>query len=464
MNRNSSRFRIFGRFHLFLSLFLLTAILMLFYNLVAIRDIRFDLTQSKSFTLSPVTLKVLEEVRQEPIKIIGFFRTDSGEREMFKELMESYRTVLRKLEIAVYDPDRFPSKTKQYRIDNYDTVIVEFRGRTERVLGIDEGKITNAVLRAIRNEKKRVCFVTGHGESLLQGEKNKGLNLLAQRLTDENYRLEKLSLLEKEVPQNTSCVIIAGPKTDFTERELEYLDIYLKQGGSLILLVDPVDPGTLTKFEKWVRQHGVNLGQDIIVDKLGKALGADFLVPVITQYPDHEITKDFSLASFLPVSRSVTIAEPLPPGIEVKPLAYTSSSSWAETDLKTLQKGDAFLDPAKDIKGPVSIACIAVNVSKEEDDKFKPFKLAVFGDSDFIVNSNVNVSGNRELILKTIAWMSGERALVDIREHKRPDTPLVLRSKDRQVLFWLPTVYLPGFILLAGIFVNWVRRKNRIRQ
>lgn len=440
-----------GRFHLAASLALLGAILVLLYSLISLWHIRFDLTQSGAFTLSPVTLKVLGEIKSEPVKVIGFFRTDSGDREIFKELMKCYETTLKKLNVSIYDPDRFPSKTREYRIDTYGTVIVEFRRRRERVQGVDEEKITNAMLRILRNERKKLYFTTGHGESLLASESGKGLNLLVRRLSDQNYKIEKISLLEKDVPQDSSCLIIAGPKTDFDAHELERLDAYLKKGGSLLILCDPTDPGTITKFEKWVKNHGINLGQDIIVDKLGKALGADFLVPVITQYQDHEITKDFSLASFLPVARSVTVSEPLPPGVEVKPLAYTSSSSWAETDLDNLAKGDAFLDPAKDMRGPVPIACIAT---------IQKAKIVVFGDSDFVTNVNVNVSGNRDLMLNTIAWLSGEHALVSIRDRKRPDTPLVLRAKDRQLLFWLPTIYIPAGVLFAGIWLNWTRKRT----
>ncbi|MBI4972165.1 MAG: GldG family protein [Candidatus Omnitrophica bacterium] len=451
MRSDLSRFRFLGRFHLSVSLILLGSILMFAYGVLSFWNIRFDLTQSGIFTLSPVTAKVLEEIKNEPVNVYGFFRTDSGDREQFKELMKCYQSALRKLDVQIIDPDRSPSKTKEFRIDAYGTVIVEFRNRRERFQGVDEEKITNAMLRVIRNERKKIYFVTGHGESLLASDKSKGLTILVQRLWDENYKVEKLAILEKDVPDQASAVIVAGPKTDFQDNELARLDDYLKRGGSLLLLVDPVDSGSLKKFEKWVQIHGVHLGQDIIVDKLGKALGSDFLVPVITQYQDHPITKDFSLASFLPVSRSVSVAEPLAKGIEVKPLAYTSSSSWAETDLELLQKGEAFMDPAKDMKGPVPIACVAVK------DKSK---IVVFGDSDFISNGNVNVSGNRDLMLNTMAWLAGEKALVSIRDRKRPDTPLVLQTKDQQLLFWLPTVYLPGFILLIGALVNWTRRVN----
>ena len=455
MNNNRSIFRFFGRFNLAVSLVLLGAILALFYGLLSIWNIRYDLTQSGMFTLSPVTIKVLDEIKNEPVKVVGFFRTDSGDREVFKELIKCYQTVLRKLDVEIYDPDRSPSKTKEYRIDTYGTILVEFRNRRERLSGVDEEKITNAMLRVIRNERKKLYFVTGHGEALLASDSNKGLTLLVQRLWDENYKIEKLSLLEKNIPEDASCVIIAGPKTDFSDNEFVRLDAYVKRGGSLLLMVDPVDAGTLKKFEKWVQANGVHLGKDMIVDKLGKALGSDFLVPVITQYQDHEITKDFSLASFLPVARSVSVAEPLEKGIDVKVLAYTSGSSWAETDLETLQKGDAFLDPAKDIKGPVPIACVAVRGKS---------KMVVFGDSDFISNGNVNVSGNRDLMLNSIAWLGGEKSLVSIRDRKRPDTPLILQQKDQQVLFWLPTVYLPGLILLAGICVNWTRKRNSKSQ
>ncbi len=438
--------------------------LVFLYSLFSFWNWRFDMTQARAYTLSPVTLKVIEEVKSEPIKFVAFFRADSGEREMFKELMECYQPLLRKLEVEIYDPDRSPSKTREYRIDSYGTIIVEFRDRRERVNGIDEEKITNAILRVIRNQRKKLYFLTGHGEFSIANERIKGLSILRQRLLDENYEVDKLVLVERPVPADASCLILAGPKADFEERELTLLDEYLKHGGKIIVLADPVDTGTLKRFEKWINHYGIKLGDDIIVDKLGKALGADFLVPVITQYQDHEITKDFAMTSLLPVARSVSVTEPLPPGVEVQPLAYTGGSSWAESDLENLQKGDAFLDPSKDMKGPVPIAAVSVQKPEAKNEKSVPFKIVVFGDSDFITNANVNVSGNRDLFLNSVAWLAGELTLVSIREKKRADTPLVLQVKDKQMLFWFPTIYVPAAILFAGILVNWVRRKKSRMQ
>ncbi|MBI4398987.1 MAG: GldG family protein [Candidatus Omnitrophica bacterium] len=456
MNPNHSKMRRWGKFHSAASLILLAGIFVTLYTLAAHWNIRYDLTDSQTYSLSPVTLKVLEEIGAEPLTITGFFPAYSGDRETFKELMKFYQPLLHQLDVQLVDPARSPSKARAYRIDAYGTIVIELHGRREKFTGVDEEKITNALLRILRNQRKKIYFLSAHGEASILDEKAKGFSMLFERLQDENYEVLRGEL--KAMPEDTACLILAGPKTDLEENELALLDAYLRTGGAMLALVDPVDPGTLAQFEKWLSRYGIRLGGDIIVDKLGKALGADFLVPVITQYERHEITEDFSMTCLLPVARSVGASEPLPPGIEVKPLAYSGVSSWAETDLENLQHGEAFLDPSTDLKGPVLIAAAATGKTNEKD--HKPWRIVIFGDSDFISNANINIAGNRDFLLSSVAWLAGEKTLVSIRHPKRPDTPLVLQAKDKQMFFWLPVLYIPAAILCAGIWINGLRRKN----
>jgi len=469
MKFSRSKFRSLGKFNLFINIGLLLGILLLIYGALCLWNTRLDLTSTGAFTLSSLSNKVMQKIENEPIKIMAFLRQRTVEREVFKELVKTYELKLKKLEVIIYDPDRMPSMVKKYRVDEYGTVIVELKNRRERFKGISEEKLTNALLKVMRDEKKKLYFVKGHGESSVASEGNRGLSLFARRLHDENYELKNIILSEEGVPQDAACLIVVGPKTDFSEKELKQMEDYQKIGGSILLLVDPVDPETLNRLEKWIRNRGVSVDENIIVDKLGKALGADYLVPVITQYEEHPITKDFSLAALLPVTRSVTISEVVPPGLSVQILAYTSGTSWAEFDVESLEGGQAFLDPSEDVKGPVSVACAVEGIldlvktekgDEVEEENKTPFKMLVFGDSDFIINTNVNVSGNRELALTCIAWLINELSLVQIEDRKRPDTPLVLKTQDQQVLFWFPTVYFPSGILLFGGFVRFLRYRK----
>jgi hypothetical protein len=192
---------------------------------------------------------------------------------------------------------------------------------------------------------------------------------------------------------------------------------------------------------------------------------------MITQYSGHTITKDFNLASFMPLVRSVNIASDLPEGVTPEPLAFTSDGSWAETDFVQLEEGTAAFDDVKDSKGPIPVACISTKeVVKEEGaeegafdvsepEETEGFRIIVVGDSDFASNSNFNLSGNKDLILNMIAWSAGEKSLVTIRPHFRESTPLLLKVGQQRFLFLAPVIFMPLGSLLFGTMVFFNRRR-----
>ena len=218
-------------------------------------------------------------------------------------------------------------------------------------------------------------------------------------------------------------------------------------------MIDPVDPGEGKNLERFLLEYGVQLGDNAVVDKLSKLFGADYLIPLITEYKPHPITKGFRTACFLSIARSVRKAASVPPGFEVTELALTGAGSWAETDLKNLGEGTAEFDQTKDLPGPVSIA---VAVSKTEG---KNGRLVVVGDSDFVTNSYLNLSGNKDFMLNVVAWLSGDEFAISIRPRARETTPLYLKETDQQFLFYGPVLGLPFCFLAVGTGVFFWRRR-----
>jgi ABC-type uncharacterized transport system involved in gliding motility auxiliary subunit len=59
------------------------------------------------------------------------------------------------------------------------------------------------------------------------------------RLVADSYSLKSLALKEGDIPANLNCLIIAGPKEEFSEYALFQIDQFLMQGKSLAILLDP---------------------------------------------------------------------------------------------------------------------------------------------------------------------------------------------------------------------------------
>ncbi|MFQ6013784.1 MAG: GldG family protein, partial [Thermoplasmata archaeon] len=304
---------------------------------IAIRhNIRVDLTEGRRHTLSSQSIKLLRALEKD-VHAVAFYRTDEPGKAAAQDLLDQYAHFSAKFRSEFVDPDRHPALARRYGITAYGTVVLESGGKEEKVQGADEEKLTNAVVKLLREKRRILYFLSGHGEAELESADRQGLSQAKQALTEVDYEVKPLLLLrEKAVPTDAAVLVIAGPQTDPLPTELQALDAYVKRGGKLLVLLDPF---TAPKLSTFLKRYGILMGKDVIVDRLSRAFGGDYLLPVITQYEAHPITKDFTVASFLPFARTVDAAEAPLPGVTVQVLGRTSAGSWAETDKAALDRG-----------------------------------------------------------------------------------------------------------------------------
>ncbi|RMF83726.1 MAG: hypothetical protein D6736_20850 [Nitrospinota bacterium] len=448
-------------------------ILIILQALATTHSLRFDLTANRRFTLSEQSKKLLHSL-QTDIKALAFFRDTEASRGPAQELLELYALESGHFRYEFIDPDRKPGLAKQYEITTYGTVALVGNGQVEKVVFPDEEKLTNALLKITRKQKKVVYFLTGHGEHPLDSLEKNGYSAVKEAIEKQNYTVQELSLLRTEqVPEDATLLIISGPDSGFLEPELQSLAAYIQRGGKLFFLLDPE---THTGLEDFLEQYGFVLQNDVVIDRLSRVFGGDYLMPVVTTYEDHPITKNFNVASFFPISRSVDIKADLPKGITAQVLARTGKESWAETDMAMLQKGQASFDKDKDRPGPVAIAAVATvevteekkqekegessSSSEKEPDKTKKARIVVFGDSDFASNQYLHISGNRDFFLNTISWLAEEEDLIAIRPKEHKGSPLLLTATQGRIVFFVPVVAMPLLVIASGIVVYTRRRRK----
>jgi len=245
-----------------------------------------------------------------------------------------------------------------------------------------------------------------------------------------------------------------------SEPEIASMAQYVAGGGRALFLIDPQTSPSLKPF---LERYGIILGDDIVIDRLSRLFGGDYLMPVLTSYSSaHPITRNFNIASFFAVARSVTTREA--DGLQTTWLAKTGDGSWAETDLAALAGGTASFDPGEDVQGPVSLAAASeINLLPGSDDDPSSAKrgaVAVYGDSDFVTNAKINLSGGADLFMNTINWLAQEEALIAIPPKENKFQPIMLTAADAKLLFVLPVIVLPGLVLMGAVFV-FVRRSRR---
>ncbi len=461
-----------------LILILLVLGILVFVEAISARhSARFDLTVSKRFTLSEQTSKILKNL-EKPVRITAFYQEASPQAEEARGLLDQYAYASRKFSFKFVDPDRFPGEARRYKISAYGTLVLGSETREEKITQATEQELTNALLRVTRKGEKVVYLTTGHDEKSTENYGKDGYSGVKKAIEDQNYVVRDLLLMRaEEVPADASVLIIAGPKKAFFHEEISTLKRFIDQGGHLLILIDPE---TDTGLREFLKSCGIEVGRDVIVDKLSRLFGADYLTPIVSQYAGyHPITENFKAASFFPLARSVSAAKDLPRHVQNTELAKTGPSSWSETDLVMLKKGNASFDNKKDTMGPIPVAVVSTiqHETKEADNGYtkkavedaaeepvdkqdvpRPARIVVFGDSDFACNSYLNLSGNRDLFMNTLSWLAEEEDLIAIRPKKRESQPVVLSYIQGRVIFWTSVVLLPATVMIFGIVVLRLRR------
>ncbi len=410
---------------------------------------QFDLTKNKKYSLSEQTAGALKKLDKETEVYYFYSVTALNGRVM--DLLKQYEKVNPKFKFFPVDADKNPGIARKFQVDRYGIVIISRPdiNRTERIDNLTEEGITNGLIRISSNTRRKAYFTKGHGEASIEVAANdkSGYSAAASEMQKEGFDTLTTELFNlNEVPSDCSLLVVAGPQADFFPKETAMIKNYVEKGGSVLFLVGALTPAD--KINALLSEYGLVLSNNVVVDKISRMLGGDFLMPIISQYEQHAITKTFRVASFMPLSRTLVVKQQLPQGVNVSVLAKTNPGSWGETDLSGIKAGRASQDK-NDEPGPSPVAAIIEAEGKG--------KIAVFGSSQFADNTYLSTSGNRDLFLNTAGYLAGGKDAVTIRAKENSFEPVFLSKVTGSLLFLIPTVLFPLLVIAAGIMV-FIRR------
>lgn len=434
---------------------------------------RWDLTANRQYSLSEQTVRLLREL-DAPVKFVVFEQEVNMER--FRARLNEYQYHSDQVAVEYIDPDRKPVPAREYEVDRYGTVVVEYMGRRERITSDSEQDLTSALVKVLNPAEKRVYFLAGHGEKDPSDTERTGYSAIIDALRQDNYEWERLIIAQtNSIPENATVLIMAGPRTDLLEGEDTLIREYLsnRQGKLLVMLDPPEDfkkPSTLPRLDALLTEWGINATSSVVVDVSGLTKVAT--IPVAAPpYPSHPITDRFELITMFPVTRAVIPATDAPAERTAQPFVQTTARAWAETDLSTLDPPDNLApEPERgDTAGPVSIAA-AVAVAAKADAAAEPTegepqqspetRVAVIGDSDFVANAYLGIEGNRDLFMNTVNWLAQQESLIAIRPKEAADRRLTMTANQVTAMAWMSIVIVPALVLGAGVYTWWRRRER----
>ncbi|HKV55071.1 MAG TPA: DUF4350 domain-containing protein [Candidatus Binataceae bacterium] len=433
--------------------------------LAARHPYKFDTTSEKAFSLSPQSLSVVKKLTKR-LKLYGFVQ--EGRSTTAESLYQEYAYASPRISYELVDPNRHPELADRFKVATMNTTHLQYggdKGSGDNVTDMTEAALTNGIIKLISTATKQVCFTSGEGEADPDDAENpNGFGELKKALEGENYEVKKINLVtEVEVPSDCTVLVVAGPTRPLVPHAIDAINGYLGQGGRTLVMFQPLRPDksiTETALETLVADWGVKANNDVVVDQevrlfAGPALG---LNPLVTAYVPHPITAGFDKQTVFPMTRSLDPVAPPKPGLTVTPLAKTSDTSWAETDLTQLFEKQSARFGGGDTKGPVTVAT-AVEANLDQLKRGKgTARLVIFGDTDFASNQYLENFFNHDFIMNSVDWLAGQANSISIRPRELRASRFSLTIGEFDVVFVLSVLLVPELLLIIGIAVWWERR------
>jgi len=455
---------------------------------------RLDLTETRRYSLSEPTVTMLRRLDR-PVHIVFFHDP------MMRETVELYELIAKqtkRVTVELYDPMLNPAQARMLGVQFAGTAIMESEGRKLQVNGDSETDIANGILRVSRATTQLVCFLDAHGEpdpfsmeshDHMEGSVGHTHGLGAKYVLHErhgmakarhgletlNYKAEKISLLKGgDELSRCAVLVVVGPKVALLPTEVAAVRAYLSKGGNAFFMLDPF---VRTGLEPVIREYGIVLNDDIVLDEASH-FWADVSSPAVSDYNRHQITRDLPL-TFFPGVRSLSPTPQRVPGTSVVPLINSSKNSWGQAE-----RGRVGFVKGRDVAGPntlmvialrrpvtsESAAAIPLGPENSRTGAAQPGKegapeavagrsrIAVVGDSDFATNSFFHIMGNGTLFLNTVNYLAAQENLIGIQP-RTSDLPRVnLTNRQMKGTFFLSVILIPALLAVVGTAVWWRQR------
>jgi len=384
-----------------------------------------------------------------PVHIAGFFKTGDPRQALAKDFLERCSYYTEYLTYEFHDPNIEPTLANSYQVDNYGLVFVS-GSNSHMAQGADEQAITEGLVRVTSDHLKRIYFITGHGEPGIDDNAPEGYSRVKQALERENYFVENINLsaIADLPPIESTTLILAGAKRKLSGSEVEHIFDWMKAGGKLMILVDPLTPSPL---EQMLANFGLSVGDDLVADRDNHMYGLAPTSPLVVQYPFHKITHGLDgFLTFFPLARSLKLSKPQANDTYfTSPIVTTGPNSWAEADPTA---SELVYDEGVDAPGPIHIGTVT-------EDRESGMRLVVFGSAGFIANQNlIDEVANRDLFMNAVNWLAEEEDLISIRPKQLTSRRLFLTPLQSNVTIFTSLILVPMAVLGAGLVVWWKRR------
>jgi ABC-type uncharacterized transport system len=445
-------------------------------------DVHFDATREGRNTPPRQFTDVIAHL-QAPLSLTYFYNAGDPNALAARDLIAISARAHPLLAFRAIDLDKEPGLARDIGVHSYNTAVLQAGGRKVLVENVtDAARLGYAALRVLRERPETICFLTGHGETFhptpahfhyshvetLEGHETPGAGDV---LVAEPDQLDRLQLALNEIgfdmrgivtaatnaiPPDCTVVAEIGPRTAFAPGEAELLAGYLRGGGRLLLLIDPLFPVDAEFDNRLLAAVGLSTEPVIVIDPLNH-FRTDPDKVAVPYYPPHPITKRLALTVF-PQVRPIHVGKP-PAGVDSIVLAASSQDSYrrppSEAGGMTVAANGQAAAPIDRGAEALMVALDGLWPGALSD---KRFRLVVAGTSKFATNEYFPYVSNGELSVAMLRWLADDDAAASVTPQTYELPQIVLTNRQMRDTFIALEVLLPLTTILCGVLMWWRRR------
>ena len=486
---------------------------------------RLDLTEERTYTLSPATKKLLSGL--DDIVVVKLFASKDPapqaalvQRDVSDFLDDVAAASKGKVRIIRLYPDADEDAAREAE-QNY-VPPVQFTDQSGGELNVKLGYLGMAMTYANRKDimqyvgtldgleydfassisaisKKDSTFVGFLGEAPGSADQNgEGPQYTNVRTLQSELKLhhevETLSVDETGLLDlvSTQVLVVPGPTKRLKAEALEEIRAFLARGGKVLMLVDPVtvnqallegEPSEASMAD-FLQEYGVKVNNDVVFDMRANAtIGFPTRFgPVPRTYPywvqaqtSERIVSGGANSAILPWPSSLEIVSPTGKTVEVEatPLLETTRFGGIDYEYRDLHPDAAVLDQVTEDDLAKQLIAVALTGTvcpelepKCEKNPDRPFRMIVVADSDWVSDGFLGRSEeNLTLAVNWIEWLAQEDTLTTIRAKGAASRPLIYSSPaHRQRVQYSVIIGTPAFFVVLGLLRYYQRRQRTQRE
>lgn len=328
-----------------------------------------------------------------------------------------------------------------------------------------EEAISTAIKRLLVEGSPVIYFAQGFGGLRLEAVAHSYSEML-QSLTDDGFEVRFFDLDKaSSVPEDAAVVAIVNPTREIPPQVADVLERYVRSGGRLF--VNPIFYEDPRDWNVRLRELGERFGFELS-DELVCHVIADPNNPrgAITGTPQCQNLIAVNLNQVHPVTRPLVLQQRYPRfkiGREIRAIEATREGVRVDTSFLRTGPG-AWLQPSpvEPYVGPADPSaytsrCIGAVIDVDADSGDRDGHVVVIAAEGF---DNATFQFNGDLALNLFNWMTQREALISIRGQRYVSHKLELAPQQLGRIGWLLMGFVPGGMLLLGLFVFWRRSRS----